>query len=203
MRNSTWCRGWVCSCRPTRRRMLSASSRLNCCRPPTVRRSVSSCSASGLSRARPESSPSRIVPSSSSRYQVATVTGPAVQPVVDAFGDGEEVGIPVHHQPSTVDAGTTHIGDERPEQLSHATSLRGRVDVEDDSTGHRITNLAFEPLHALYSLRSDEGRESSEIGGMDIYLPQFPVSWHRSLSRRVNVAPRSGSVDARPTRRAV
>ncbi len=64
------------------------------------------------------------------RTERASVAGRAVEMVVDAFGDPEEFGVAVDHDPTGVDADTSDVREQGLQQLRDPTTRRGRVDVD-------------------------------------------------------------------------
>jgi hypothetical protein len=65
----------------------------------------------------------------------ATIAEGAVQPVVEALGDGEEFGRALDHHPADVYAGAACVRDQRLEQLRDATAASRRVHVPHDPAG--------------------------------------------------------------------
>ena len=65
------------------------------------------------------------------RTKLATVTWLAVEEVVEALGDGEELGRALDRHPAHVEPGTARVGREGAQHLRDATALRRRVHVPD------------------------------------------------------------------------
>ena len=59
------------------------------------------------------------------------VAGEAVQAVVQALGDVEELRVARDRHPARVEAGAAHVADQRPQHLRHAAAVRGGVDVPE------------------------------------------------------------------------
>jgi len=79
----------------------------------------------------------------------------AMQAVVDALGDVEELGRAIDDDPARVDPGAARVGDKRAQQLDHATPERGRVHVPDDPPGEQLARLA----HAALEVGEPVGRQ--------------------------------------------
>jgi hypothetical protein len=62
----------------------------------------------------------------------------AVQPVVNALGEVEEVRLAVHHDPAGVDSGALRVADQRAQHLGDAAAECGRVDVPEDTTAQQL-----------------------------------------------------------------
>ena len=54
----------------------------------------------------------------------ATITGPPVEPVVNPLGDLKEGVVALDHEPSRVDAGSTHVGEQRDQHLRDPSAGR-------------------------------------------------------------------------------
>ena len=63
--------------------------------------------------------------------QRPAVAREAVEPVVQALGDAEELGIALGDDPAAVEPGAAHVADQRAQHLGDAAAERGRVDVPD------------------------------------------------------------------------
>ena len=61
--------------------------------------------------------------------QLPSVAGLAVEQVMDAFGDLEELVVALDHHPAGVDAGTGQVAEQEVQHLGDPTALLGRVDL--------------------------------------------------------------------------
>ena len=80
--------------------------------------------------------------------QRPAVAGVAVQAVVQALGDAEELGVAADGDPSRVDADAAHVADERAQHLGDAAAMSGGVHVPErppvqqlTPAGHRVLEL--------------------------------------------------------------
>ena len=111
--------------------------------------------------------------------QLAAVAGIAVEVVVEALGDGEELRPLAQDDPAGVDAGPAHVGQHRLQHLRHAAAALGRVDVPDRPAREGVPGTLGDPLEPLV-LRPEQGPVPLERLGCD--LDEFRV--HQALKRR-------------------
>jgi hypothetical protein len=78
-----------------------------------------------------------------------TVTRHAVQAVVDALGDREELRRSLDHRPARVHAGAACVRDQRLQQLDHAAAACGGVHVPDDPPVEQRARLLGARLEGL------------------------------------------------------
>ena len=90
----------------------------------------------------------------------STVSDGAVQSVVDALGNGEEIGRALDHHPADVNAGAPRVGDQRFEQLRDAAAASGRVHVPDDPAGQKLAGPQDALLECLPARWTQHGPES-------------------------------------------
>jgi hypothetical protein len=98
-----------------------------------------------LAQRRPVVGQHLLVDRASGVVERATVAGGAVQSVVDALSDGEELRRALDHDPADVDPGPAGVGDQRLEQLRDTAAASRRVDVPDNPAGEQLAR----PAHAL------------------------------------------------------
>ncbi len=89
------------------------------------------------------------------RAQVPGVAGRAVQPVVQALRDGEELGVTVDDDPACVDPDVLRIAAEQLEHLRHAPAVRRGADVPHPCA---VERLAVRRPPPPATLRSAPGR---------------------------------------------
>jgi hypothetical protein len=116
-----------------------------------------------------------------------------VQPIVEALGDPEELGVAAHHAPADIDPGAAGVGEERVQQLGDTASGRGRVDVPDGPPLQQCPRppdrllddvVAFAEHHAepLRGHRRDRNRfELHRSRGGDPPQPPLGGSWAPEL----------------------
>ena len=129
------------------------------------RRRRRSAEAGELRRWSPPGSPRRAARASSP--SVAAVAGVAVEAVVDALGDGEELGCLAQHDPAGVDAGAAHVGEQRPQHLRHAAAAEGGADVPDRPPLERSPGPR-RSLFDLVELLAQQGPVAVERVGRDL-----------------------------------
>jgi hypothetical protein len=76
----------------------------------------------------------------------------AVEAVVDALRDGEELGVSVDDEPARVDAGAAGVGDEGLQQLHHAAAPGRRVDVPHHAAGQLGASLVAHTRELLEAI---------------------------------------------------
>ena len=92
--------------------------------------------------------------------EVAAVALEAVEEVVDALGDLEEVGVALDHGPARVDAGALGVADQRQQQLHHAPALGGRAHVPDRALAEQLAGGADAVGELLERLGLEHGLEA-------------------------------------------
>jgi hypothetical protein len=123
--------------------------------------------------------------------ELAAVAGRAVEPVMDAFGDGEELGIPLDDEPAGVDPGPAHVGEQGLQHLRDPAAGRCRVDVVHRSSGERLLSGVGDLLEASHALRADERFEPGGVERLHLDLsgpeesPAFTTSGVRARGPRV------------------
>ncbi len=65
----------------------------------------------------------------------------AVQAVVDALGDPEELGVAADDHPAHVGAGSARVGEQRVQQLGDTAADLGRVEVPDDAAVEQLARI--------------------------------------------------------------
>ena len=65
----------------------------------------------------------------------------AVQAVVEALGDPEELGVAADDHPAHVGAGSARVGEQRVQQLGDAAADLGRVEMPDDTAVEQLTGF--------------------------------------------------------------
>ena len=114
--------------------------------------------------------------------EVAAVALEAVQLVVEALGDLEELRVAVEHRPAGVDAGALRVAEQREQQLDHAAAARGRVDVPDRARAEQLARGADAVRELLERLRLQDGLEALRRVGGDV-----DHRWHGVQSSRARV----------------
>jgi hypothetical protein len=94
--------------------------------------------------------------------EVASISGVAVEMVVDALGDLEELLVAADHDPVTVDAHPPHVGDDGLEHLRDSTPAGGGVDVKEPTSSEQLGGLARHTHALLIVLGLHYGREQVE-----------------------------------------
>ena len=102
----------------------------------------------------------RLVDAAGLLVERAAVALGAVQAVVDALGDGEELGRALDDDPARVDPGAARIADERAQQLHDAAALGGRVHVPDHVAVQEPPALVDRALEPLDLLRGEDRAEA-------------------------------------------
>ena len=87
------------------------------------------------------------------------VAGHAVEPVVQALRDGEELGVAVDHDPSRVDPDVLGVAAEEFEHLGHAAPVRGGADVPHPCPIERLHRRDRRLLQRSEPRRADEAAE--------------------------------------------
>ena len=98
--------------------------------------------------------------------EVTAVAGVAVEAVVDALGDGEELGCLAQHDPAGVDAGAANVGEQRPQHLRHAAATEGGADVPDRPPLERLPGPHRSPFDLVERL-AQQRAVAVERGGRD------------------------------------
>ncbi len=106
----------------------------------------------------------------------AAVAGRAMEVVVDALRDLEEVRIALDDDPLGVDARTAGVRQERAEHLGDPATGRGRVDVQHDASGQLLASSLCCRLESFGAVRSDQREQP--VGGERRDLDLFEL--HRT-----------------------
>ena len=115
------------------------------------------------------------------------VTGLAVQRVVDALGEREELGVAVEHQPAVVDAGAPPVREQRLQHLGHPAAVGGRVDVPDDAVVEERLCLAPRGWRAARPVGLEQAGEPVERDGVDRHLVHAGTLPRLALGKRLLV----------------
>ena len=103
--------------------------------------------------------------------QRAAVTRHPVQHVVEALGDGEELGVSAEHEPAGRDPGATAVGEQGLEHLGHPAAAGGGVDVPDGAPGQQRPCAVCVAGQALGPDRAEEARQPVQRDRVDLDLP--------------------------------
>jgi hypothetical protein len=106
----------------------------------------------------------------------AAVTGGAVEAVVDALGDGEELGRTLDHHPADVDTGAARVSDQRLEQLRDTATPSSRVHVPNDPSGQHLASPHDALLESIEARRTQNRLESRGAHRRDLDFEHgYPV----------------------------
>ena len=94
----------------------------------------------------------------------------AVEAVVEALGDAEEVGVAVDHDPARVEPGAADVADQRAQHLGDAAAVRGRVDGPERPAGEQFPAARDGVLEARQPVRREHAAEAlrMEAGDGDV-----------------------------------
>jgi hypothetical protein len=95
--------------------------------------------------------------------QLAPVAGLAVEQVMDAFGDLEELLVALDDHPAGVDARASQVAKQEVQHLGDPTALLGRVDLPQPPTGEPLGRPRQPAQQAAAVLRVKHGLEPSRV----------------------------------------
>ena len=100
--------------------------------------------------------------------QRAAVAGEAVQAVVQALGDAEEVLVAADRHPARVDLHAARVADQRAQHLGDPATVRGGVDVPEDAIGQQLAPVRDRLLELRQALRREDVTEALGIQRRDL-----------------------------------
>ena len=99
--------------------------------------------------------------------ELASVAGPAVEPVVDPLRDREELGVALDHEPLRLEPGPAHVPEQGLQHLRDPAARRRRVDVDDAPTCEELAQLRRPSLEPIHSVRTDERLQPARVERWD------------------------------------
>jgi hypothetical protein len=106
----------------------------------------------------------------------------AVDAVVDALGQSEEIGISGQHQPTGIDARATNPRQQCPEHLCDAAPGRGRVDVPDRVAVEEMSGPVSRLEKGAEAFGPEQVGESLRCDGRNGNLVRSAIGCHHSRS---------------------
>jgi len=91
------------------------------------------------------------------------VAGLAVEQVMDAFGDLEELLVALEHHPSGIDAGPGLVAEQKVEHLGDAAALLGGVDLPQPPAGKPLGRHLQATQEAATVVWVEHGLEPSRV----------------------------------------
>ena len=100
--------------------------------------------------------------------QRAAVAGEAVQAVVQALGDAEEVLVAADGHPARVDLHAARVADQGAQHLGHPAAVRSGVDVPEDAIRQQLASARDRVLELRQALRREDVAEALGVERCDL-----------------------------------
>ncbi len=124
-----------------------------------------------------------------------------MQQVVDPLGHLEELGRAFDHDPALIYAGASIVRNERGQQLRHATTTRGGVDVPHRAPAQRTAELRHRSAEFSPAGLTQNRPVTLDLRGFERNMDQLLAVGTHDVSTLGEVVSRSTG-PARPSRRA-
>ena len=105
---------------------------------------------------------------------------------MQSFGDREELLVTLQHQPSSVHARATPVGQQRLQHLGDTATLRGGIDVPHDAPGEQRTRLFGDGAQMLDAVGGQRPREQAQRHALDLHLLEsLDTGWQQMRKSRL------------------